>query len=171
MKDREAWCTAVHGVAKSWTQLSNWITRTFPPSWASLSSLHLTPLSHPRALSWAPCATCSSFPLAVLYLVVYKFSCCSFSWSHLFLLLLCPQVHSLHLRLYPALQIGSSVTFFWIPYMCINIRYFSLSDLWQPLDSSTSLQMTQFLSFLWLSNIPLYICTTISLSIHLSMDI
>ena len=23
MKDREAWLTAVHGVAKSWTQLSN----------------------------------------------------------------------------------------------------------------------------------------------------
>ena len=22
--DREAWCTAVHGVTKSWTQLSNW---------------------------------------------------------------------------------------------------------------------------------------------------
>ena len=24
VKDREAWSAAVHGVAKSWTQLSNW---------------------------------------------------------------------------------------------------------------------------------------------------
>ena len=24
LKDRKAWCTAVHGVAKSWTQLRNW---------------------------------------------------------------------------------------------------------------------------------------------------
>ena len=22
--DREAWCAAIHGVEKSWTQLSNW---------------------------------------------------------------------------------------------------------------------------------------------------
>ena len=47
---------------------------------------------------------------------------------------------------------------------------FSLSDLlhsvWQSLHPSMSLQMTQFCSFLWLSNIPLYICTTSSLSIH-----
>ena len=52
---------------------------------------------------------------------------------------------------------------------------FSLSDLlhsvWQSLDPFTSLQMTQFRSFLWLSNIPLYICTTSSLSIRLLMGI
>ena len=28
VKDREAWCTTVHGVAKSQTQLSNWTTAT-----------------------------------------------------------------------------------------------------------------------------------------------
>ena len=26
VKDREAWCAAVHGVTKSWTQLSDWTT-------------------------------------------------------------------------------------------------------------------------------------------------
>ena len=29
VKDREAWCAAVHGAAKSWTWLSNWTTTTF----------------------------------------------------------------------------------------------------------------------------------------------
>ena len=26
MKDKEAWCAAIHEVSKSWTQLSNWTT-------------------------------------------------------------------------------------------------------------------------------------------------
>ena len=43
-------------------------------------------------------------------------------------------------------------------------------SVWQTLRPSTSLQITQFHFFLWLSNIPLYICATSSLSIHLSMD-
>jgi len=28
VRDREAWCVAVHGVTKSWTQLGNWTTTT-----------------------------------------------------------------------------------------------------------------------------------------------
>ena len=28
VKDREAWCAAVHGVPRSWTQLSNWTATT-----------------------------------------------------------------------------------------------------------------------------------------------
>ena len=36
VKDREAWCAAVHGVTKSWTQLSNWTTKYIPSSsWSS----------------------------------------------------------------------------------------------------------------------------------------
>ena len=31
VKDREAWHAAVHGVAKSWTWLSDWITKTMFP--------------------------------------------------------------------------------------------------------------------------------------------
>ena len=30
MKDREAWCATVHGVTKSWTQLSDWTTEQRP---------------------------------------------------------------------------------------------------------------------------------------------
>ena len=34
MKDREAWCAAVHRVTKTWTWLGNWTTRWLP-SWSS----------------------------------------------------------------------------------------------------------------------------------------
>ena len=46
---------------------------------------------------------------------------------------------------------------------------FWLHPLQQVLDLSTSFQLTQICSSLWLNSIPLYICTTAS-SIHLSMD-
>ena len=87
---------------------------------------------------------------------------------HTFVLYICVSIS--------VLQTGSSVPFsrFHI-YAIIYDICFSLSDLlhsvWQSLDASTSLQMTQFCSFLWLSNIPLYICTTSSLSIRLLMGI
>ena len=76
----------------------------------------------------------------------------------------------------PALQISLLVPFsrFHVYELIYNIC-FSLSDLlhsvWQTLGSYTSLQVTQFHSFLWLSNIPPYMSITSSLSIHLSDQI
>ena len=89
-----------------------------------------------------------------------------------------PQVHSLHLCLYsyPAPRFFRMIFFFFRFHIYV-LAYsicFSLSDLLpsvgQTLGPSTSLQITQFCSFLWLSNTPLFICATSSLSIHLSMD-
>ena len=40
VKDREAWHTAVHGVTKSWTRLSNWTTITTHASQVKLKILH-----------------------------------------------------------------------------------------------------------------------------------
>ena len=60
----------------------------------------------------------------------------------------------------PALQIGSSLPGFWFHiYALVDDTCFSLSDLlhsvWWILCPSMSLQMIQFCSFLWPSNIPL----------------
>ena len=87
-----------------------------------------------------------------------------------------PYVCSLRLCLYFRFvnKIVSTNFFRFHIYVLIYDICFSLSGLlhsvWQSLGPSMSLQMTQFCSFLWLSNIPLYMCTTSSLSIPLLMD-
>ena len=62
--------------------------------------------------------------------------------------------------------------FFYSTYKWYHMIYLFFSlwlhSVWQSLGPSTLLQMTLFRSFLWLSNISLYICTTSSLSIPLS---
>ena len=39
VKDREAWCAAVHGVTKSWTQLSNWKTTIYVHLYSAFSPI------------------------------------------------------------------------------------------------------------------------------------
>ena len=36
VKDREAWCAAVRGIAKGWTPLNDWATTTRSPGWSEL---------------------------------------------------------------------------------------------------------------------------------------
>ena len=71
------------------------------------------------------------------------------------LFLPCKQVHLYHFSRFHMYELIYDVCF-------------SLSDLlhsvWQSLGPTTSLQMTQFCSFLWLSNIPLYIWNCIQYS-------
>ena len=135
-------------------------------------------IGHHKASSWSPCAMLllptTYFTFGSVYMSMLLSLCPSLP-----LLLPCPQVHSLCLRLYSCPATRFISTFFFFFRFCMYASAygicFSLSDLlysvWQTLDPFTSLQITQLRFFLWLSNIPLYICATSSLSIHLSMDI
>ena len=137
-----------------------------------------TPLGGHKAPTWSPCAmrllltSYFTFGSVYMFMPLSDFVPAYPSPSP------CPQVHSLHLCLYscPALRFFKTIFNFFRFHICV-LAYgicFSLSDLlhsvWQTLGPSTSLQLTQFCFFLWLSSIPLYICATSSLSIHLSMD-
>ena len=42
--DREAWCAAIHGVAKSWTRLSNWTELNWISLWTEQRSISWLPL-------------------------------------------------------------------------------------------------------------------------------
>ena len=45
--DREAWRAAAHGVAKSWTQLSNWTELNSTDEQIALNSLKPKPIQKP----------------------------------------------------------------------------------------------------------------------------
>ena len=52
VKDREAWCAAVHGVATNWTWLSNWTTASKTVDRELLSTVLLGVLVIGSAMSW-----------------------------------------------------------------------------------------------------------------------
>ena len=79
--DREAWRAAVHGVAKSWTRLSDW-TELSPQQATADWHLHRRPSNtHRQVLLWSHC----SFPLSpgvhTVLLVPSKSLCFSQSWG------------------------------------------------------------------------------------------
>ena len=43
VKDRAAWCSAVHGVAGSWTWISDWTTGELPPTRKPSPAVHFIP--------------------------------------------------------------------------------------------------------------------------------
>ena len=134
---------------------------TSPPSWASLlPHPHPAPLGCHRAPSGACCAM-RSFLLAIYFThrSVYMSMLFSQSVPPSPSPPLWPHVRSLHPCLYscPANRFICTIFFNVLIYdIC-----FSLSDLlhsvWQTQGPSTSPQMTQFCSFLWLSSIPLFV--------------
>ena len=128
-----------------------------------------TPLGHHKELSWSPCAV-QLLPTSYLFYIwwcIYVNATLSLHPSLPFPLTVSSSA---------CMPLGSSDHFFFRFHIYV-LAYgicFSLSDLlhsvWQTLGPYTSLQITQFHFFLWLSNIPSYICATSSLSIHLLMD-
>ena len=148
-----------------------------PPSCVSLPPS----LSHPSRWSQSTklisvCYVAASNQLSILHSVVYICQCCSLTSSQLNF----PPPHVLKSILYvyvfiPVLPLCSSEPFFLDSiYMCQRMVFVFLS-LTSSLSvtDSRSIHLTtnnSILFLLWLSNIPLYICATSSLSIHLSMD-
>ena len=136
-------------------RMAQWISRV-QTDVSSLLSLPRPPSAAPsrpgRALRWAPCVVKQLPPLSAC-------TCGRAALSVRPSCVLRPMLYVCTSVLAP--QIGSSISSFWIPYnVLIHDIAFSLSDLfhsvWQALGSSTSLQLTQFSSFLWLGNILLY---------------
>ena len=66
VKDREAWCAAVHGVAKSWTRLSDWTTGRVQQEWSQAFSLDIPITGFMNNVPWscvAPTLVALNWPL------------------------------------------------------------------------------------------------------------
>ena len=126
--DREAWRAAVHGVANSWTGLSDWTELTWISHGCNvfpiLKPLPLPSRFHPSRLSIAPALSALFHALildwwSVSHMVIYMFQCYSLKSSHPRLLPQSPKVCSLYLCLFCRLAYRVIITIFLNSiYMC-----------------------------------------------------
>ena len=151
------------------------------PSSLDLAVSHRPPSQPSRSLQSTDLSSvCNTYTVAshwlpVLHMAVYMCKILISQFAHpsfphcVHMLVLCVSIS--------ALQIGSSVPFFWIPHICVIMRYlffsfwltsFCITD---PGAIHISVNDPNFIPFLWLSNIPLHTCTTSSLYLYLLMDI
>ena len=144
---------------------TSWPTPQLPPP---IPPLYL----HHRTLSWAPCVM-QQLPTTYLF---YTWQCihvnATLSVHPTVTLPLCPHVCSLYICANRFISTTSLST----PYICVNICHlffsFWLTSLCLTISRSIHTSLHGPISFfLWVSNILLYICTTSSLSVRLSMDI
>ena len=132
-------------------------TYTYIPSLLSIPfPIYPSPISASQSSRSAQSSRLSSLLHAASYNLFYIWECIRFNVTlsiHLTLSFpYCFHKFVLFISIFiPALQIGSSVPFFYIPYICVNIWYlFSLSDLLHSvyaLGSFISFQLTQICSF------------------------
>ena len=114
VKDREAWHAAVHGVAKSWTQLSDWTTNQFihfsnwdrmKPSPGPVSTLFMVHTQH-TSLCCSVTQSCPTPTAFETYIMkIQKHPC-----------MLAPSTESVE---------GNPMSFkpFWFPTLCSNIQF------------------------------------------------
>ena len=92
LKDREAWCAAVHGVAKIWTRLSDWTEQNWTIDWQAPLSIWFPmqeywsglpfPLPHPGIKPGSPADSLLSDPVSKPY---YAVRVIHYIWSGLIL--------------------------------------------------------------------------------------
>ena len=164
-------------------QLYNKVNQLYVYTYLHISSfLHLLPtlLSHPSRWSQSTklislCYQAASHQLSILHLVVYICPCHSLTSSQLSL----PTPRVLKSIFYgcvfiPVLHLGSSEQLYFFPiYMCqqtVFVFLFLNTSLCMTDSSSIDLTTNNSVFLLFMANIPLYICATSSLLIHLLMD-
>ena len=137
--DREAWQATVYGVTRVGHDLATKPTpHIYHPSW--ISHTHpILPGQH-RVLSWALCSHYLFYTQQCIYVKPSLPPSLLRPCVHRSMLCICISI--------PALELGSSVPFFYIPHTFITIQYFSLFYLLHPVRQAwgSSLLMTQFCS-------------------------